>query len=417
VEQGYTLVVSPLLALMEDQARRIEGAVWFQAGLQEEDYRDLFEQLYERGIGFISPELLQSRTFKRLFEQEHPPTRLVIDEAHCVVRWGESFRPDYIQLGEFRRWLEESTGYDVPLATLTATLTEEEQAQLIEILSLRSPVCIRANPMRPELLYETRVIKSEKARYRELLKHLRDTPHTTGIVYVAFATGERHHSAQHLAEELNAQGFDVEPYYSRMSDARKKEVVQRLRARELQAIIATSAFGMGIDIPCMDWVIHLHPPTNLSEYYQGAGRAGRGMDHRIEQARCILMGHHNDWNMLKQHLYLSLLREDTLRDKLARFSDPHSATISGVHFDANKGVLMINPQMAPGHASHMLFAQRHGALERCASTSLPDGWLGWRLPATEDALLHFRKEREALKEEVNRHWMNMMQYLESDSPM
>jgi superfamily II DNA helicase RecQ len=388
--------------------------VWIQAGLSDDERVDRFNELYESGVGFISPELFASTSFRQQLLSERPPARLVVDEAHCVVQWGDGFRPDYLRLAQMRQELEDWTGCSIPLVGLTATLSVDETADLERALCLRDPVVIRASAERPELEFSAELIRSSSKRYERLSRWLRARPATSGVAYVAFArSGEDGLSAQTVAERLQNDGFSAAAFHSSMGDEAKQDVVERLARRELQVVVATSAFGMGVDIPFLDWVLHLHPPVSMSAYLQGAGRAGRGLDARLEKAECLLLGHPDDRRQLSRHLYFSLLTRERLCEMIDDIVAKGPRQERGVQLTGRGTGIAVNPRIREVLARAFGFAERHGALEPLPEASVRAGWLGWRIPPSPKMLAEFHRGREQARREVDRRWMKVVDHMKA----
>lgn len=416
IDEGYVLVVSPLLALMADQVRREEGAVRFQGAMSSAEWKEAFGKLDNTHLVYVSPELLLSERFREQLISWRHPARIVIDEAHCVLNWGHTFRKDYLRLGEMRKWLEFHARRTIPLIAFSATLTPDDVSELLEHLQLKDPIVVSGNADRPELFYATKEVYSKKDRLAWLSKFLYERPVTRGLIYVSFAKGENTLSSSQVTQYLKRAGFSAACFHSGVPEARKSVVVDGLRSGELQVVVATSAFGMGVDLPWLDWVVHLTPPTQLSAYLQGAGRAGRNMDPSVEQALCVLLGCRADAADLSQHLYGSLPRADTIQ----QISNEMIRKIRKKGFyswEAERGLLFINPQRDVARAGALAYAARRGGVirRRDVERTLETPDRVYELPVDPDRMRVFDINREDDRRRVDVSWQAVLNYLSGAS--
>ncbi|MFI4889189.1 MAG: DNA helicase RecQ [Steroidobacterales bacterium] len=280
LQPGVTLVVSPLIALMQDQVRQLQNngipAAFINSSLDAAGIQWRTEALLrgEYKLLYLAPERLLLQEFF-----EGPLNRLysgvginafVIDEAHCVSEWGHDFRTEYRQLARLRRRHPE-----VPLLAFTATATARVRSDIIAQLELRDPAVHVASFNRPNLFY--RVRPKDKTTYRELLALAKSGG--AGIVYCL-----SRRRVDELAAKLHADGIRVAPYHAGLDTITRRDTQDAFIRDDLQVIVATIAFGMGIDKPDVRWVVHYDLPRTLEGYYQESGRAGRDGD----PAKCIL---------------------------------------------------------------------------------------------------------------------------------
>lgn len=277
---GLTLVVSPLISLMEDQVaagRRRGLAASALTSATPAREREAAEAALRAGrlkLLYVSPERLASPRFRR-FLGRLPVDRIAVDEAHCISEWGHDFRPSYRRIGEIRPVVG-----DPPVVALTATATPQTRADIEASLGLRRPARVLCPVDRPNLRWEARRVRSLEAGARVALGAARRRP-GAAILYVA--TRRR---AARAAAALRRLGTAAAAYHAGMAPEARRSVQEAFLGGELRVVCATSAFGMGIDHPHVRQVIHLGLPGSLEAYVQEAGRAGRDR----EPARCLLIG-------------------------------------------------------------------------------------------------------------------------------
>jgi ATP-dependent DNA helicase RecQ len=270
VMTGPTVVVSPLIALQRDQAQRLEapeagGAAIINSLIALPAQREAFDELARDALEFLflAPEQLQRReVLERL--QEARPSLFVVDEAHCISEWGHDFRPDYLRLAGVIRAL----GHPRVLA-LTATATARVREEIVERLAMQSPRIIVGDLDRPNIWLGVRRCR-DAAKKREALLHAVQTAEGPGIVYVA----TRRHAVE-LAAALGDVGVHAACYHGGMSRRERETAQQEFMAGSTGVVVATSAFGMGVDKPDVRFVYHFDVPGSLEAYYQAFGRAGR----------------------------------------------------------------------------------------------------------------------------------------------
>lgn len=302
-ERGLTVVISPLQSLMKDQVDNLEKAGITEAAtinglLDPIEKAKSFERVEDGSVSilYISPESLRSRSMERLFLSRNV-VRFVIDEAHCFSAWGQDFRVDYLYIGDFIKKLQEKKQSIVPIPVSCFTATARQRViediclYFREKLNLELEV-YRASASRANLHYHVLNCTTEEDKYHTLrdLIGLKNCP---TIVYVS-----RTRRAYSLANRLSDDGVMALPYHGKMETREKSANQDAFISGDVQVMVATSAFGMGVDKKDVGLVVHYDISDSLENYVQEAGRAGR--DERIE-AECYVLYHEDD---LSKHFIL-----------------------------------------------------------------------------------------------------------------
>jgi ATP-dependent DNA helicase RecQ len=266
-----TIVVSPLIALQRDQVEAIEEhispgeAAELNSTVSAKKRHELIAAL-ERGeheFVLLAPEqLAKPEVLAELAATE--PSLLVIDEAHCISEWGHDFRPDYLQLGAFAERLGRPT-----ILALTATASPPVRREIIERLDMEEPAQVIRGFDRPNLHFAVRRFSEAQGKEEALVKAVAEAP-KPGIVYIATRK-----ASEELAGALQAAGVKAEAYHAGLPSKHRGEIQDRFMADDVDVIVATTAFGMGIDKPNVRFVFHAGPSDSIDSYYQEVGRAGR----------------------------------------------------------------------------------------------------------------------------------------------
>ncbi|MBD2257128.1 DNA helicase RecQ [Pseudanabaena sp. FACHB-2040] len=304
---GLTVVVSPLIALMQDQVDSLRdngiAATFLNSTLKLEEVRSREAALRAGRIKllYVAPERLVSPGFLQLLRdlsQTLGIAAFAIDEAHCVSEWGHDFRPEYRQLSTVRR-----TFPQVPILALTATATERVRQDILQQLWLNDPLLHVSSFNRHNLFYEVR--PKQRQSYLELLKQVRETD-GAGIIYCLSRK-----RVDELAARLQQDGIATLPYHAGLSDVDRAENQRRFIRDDVRLMVATLAFGMGINKPDVRFVIHYDIPRNLESYYQESGRSGRDG----EPAHCTLFYSYADVATVE---YLIGQKPDEQEQRIAR---------------------------------------------------------------------------------------------------
>ncbi|EGS35546.1 ATP-dependent DNA helicase RecQ [Megasphaera sp. UPII 135-E] len=297
MSRGITLVISPLISLMKDQVDALTAqqipATYITSDCDIEEYRCRIKEIYEGRVRllYVSPERLQVDFFTSLM-QKMPVCMVIVDEAHCVSQWGHDFRPGYAQI---KQWIAKLPKRPV-IGAFTATATEPVKKDMLELLGMNNPKVFTSSFDRPNLYF--RVVQAAD-RDRFILGYLQKHATESGIIYAATRK-----EVERLYSLLQRHKYSVGRYHAGVDPLERRQAQDAFSYDQVRIIVATNAFGMGIDKSNVRFVIHYQMPKNIESYYQEAGRAGRDG----EYAECILLFNRQD---IMLHQYMLEKRESS----------------------------------------------------------------------------------------------------------
>jgi len=264
INEGFCLVISPLIALMQDQVARLKQsdvpAECIHSGMHYNDVRRILDNAVQGGykLLYISPERLQTSLFQD-YMREFDVSMIAVDEAHCVSQWGHDFRPDYLKIAEARLSYPKA-----PILALTATATTDVRQDIIKQLQLKEPAVFKQSFARENIFYDIRYSENKSVEtVRDINKHC-------SIIYC-----RSRKQTETLDKYLSDFGITATAYHAGMPKEKRTEAQELWMGNKAPVIVATTAFGMGIDKPDVRMVLHYDAPEHPEAYYQEAGRAGR----------------------------------------------------------------------------------------------------------------------------------------------
>lgn len=285
---GLAIIVSPLIALMNDQVAALRQldvpAATIHSNITDTQSRQIFADIQDEKLKllYVSPEKLMSEGFLK-YLQNQKVSLFGIDEAHCVSIWGNDFRPEYVKLSVLK-----DNFPTVPIIALTATADKATQQDIVKQLRINTARTFLSSFERNNI---TTYSKSGQKRMEQMVDFIKTHPQSSGIIYCL-----SRNSTEKVAESLEAKGFSAAAYHAGLPAMTRRRVQDDFQNDTLQIVCATIAFGMGIDKPNIRWIIHYNMPKNLEGYYQEIGRAGRDGD----PAETILFASWGDFVTLKR---------------------------------------------------------------------------------------------------------------------
>jgi ATP-dependent DNA helicase RecQ len=311
IDDGLTIVVSPLISLMEDQVQQLRDAgipaAFLNSTLAPGIRREVMNELHRgfNGLLYVAPERFSAADFQELMPKLNPKF-FAVDEAHCVSQWGHDFRPEYSRLGDIRKRLGSP-----PCIALTATATEDVREDIIHQLDLREPTIVVTGFDRPNLSYQSRRLTKAVEKNGELLDLLRREP-GSAIIYCATRK-----AVDEVTSILsgNLRDRPIFAYHAGMDLAARTANQERFMNTPRAVAVATNAFGMGINKPDVRLVVHYNTPGTIEAYYQEAGRAGRdGLP-----SRCVMLFSYQD--RYTQEFFIKKIGEDNPHADPARIRE------------------------------------------------------------------------------------------------
>lgn len=278
LQDGLTLVISPLVALMENQvaelAQRQLPAALYHSGLTARERQQILGALQQQKLRllYLSPEsLLSAAIWERLCQPQLKINGLILDEAHCLIQWGDRFRPAYRRLGTVRSaLLAERPSAKIAIAAFTATADPQTQTLIRTALQLQQPQIFQISPYRSNLQLQVKIAWTPRGRRQQLGSFIQSQQGSSGIVYA-----QTRRDSEAIATWLVAQGYQAAAYHAGLTSSQRRSIETSWLEGQTPVVVATSAFGLGINKPNCRWVAHFQAPTTLPEYVQEVGRAGR----------------------------------------------------------------------------------------------------------------------------------------------
>ena len=332
---GLTLVVSPLISLMQDQVgalrRRGIAAAYVNSQLDADQRRAILDAATGGRLALLycAPERLASLT-RRLVAARTPVGLLAVDEAHCITEWGSEFRPVYRRLGVFRSFLGRP-----PTIALTGSATPSARADILHVLRMPDAEVVVTSFDRPNLVFEVRRVRDDRERFAVVRAAVQGA---TGASLVYAPTRRL---TEVVTRALLRVSVRAAPYHAGLSASTRRRVLRAFLADGVRVIVATSAFGMGIDKPDVRRVLHWGPPPTLEAYYQEAGRAGRDG----APAECLILWHQQDlaWGDLTPEMRRYVETRRCRRRMLLEYFGERLEECSGCDVCGS-----VNPGLSPG---------------------------------------------------------------------
>ncbi len=297
ISEGTAIVVSPLIALMKNQVDLIRSyssidniAHFLNSSLNKTEIKEVKKDILsgDTKLLYVAPETL-TKEENIQFLKDVKISFIAVDEAHCISEWGHDFRPEYRRI----RTMMQSIGQDVPVVALTATATPKVRADILKNLTLKDPQIFLSSFNRENLYYEIKPKGKKEVVERQIIQYVKNNEGKSGIIYVLSRK-----STEEIAQLLNVNGIKAAPYHAGLDQDVRARTQDEFLQEDIQVIVATIAFGMGIDKPDIRFVIHFNIPKSIENYYQETGRAGRdGMG-----GDCILYYSYKDVHKLEKFM-------------------------------------------------------------------------------------------------------------------
>jgi ATP-dependent DNA helicase RecQ len=297
MSEGTAIIVSPLIALMKNQVDLVRSyssnddiAHFLNSSLNKGEIKQVKKDITDgkTKLLFVAPETL-TKEENIDFLRDVKISFIAVDEAHCISEWGHDFRPEYRRI----RAMMQMIGQDVAMVALTATATPKVQTDIVKNLGLREPKIFMSSFNRTNLYYEIRPKVKKEVVERQIIQYIKQHEGKSGIIYVLSRK-----STEEIAQLLNVNGIKALPYHAGLDQDVRAKTQDDFLQEQVQVIVATIAFGMGIDKPDIRFVLHYNIPKSLENYYQETGRAGRDG----QEGNCVLFYSHKDVHKLEKFM-------------------------------------------------------------------------------------------------------------------
>src|SRR6476661_6106 len=305
ISEGVAIIVSPLIALMKNQVDLVRSysskddvAHFLNSTLNKKEIREVHDDLKngKTKMLYVAPETLTKQENLEFFS-DLKLSFFAVDEAHCISEWGHDFRPEYRRLRE----MMDQINPDIPVIALTATATPKVQSDIVKNLGLRNPKIFISSFNRSNLYYEVQPKVKKDQTVKSIVRFISQNKGKSGIIYTL-----NRKTTEELAQMLMANGIKAVAYHAGLDSKLRARRQDQFLNEDVQVIVATIAFGMGIDKPDVRFVIHYNIPKSIENYYQETGRAGRdGLE-----GKCILYYSHKDVSKLEH-----LMRDKSLSER------------------------------------------------------------------------------------------------------
>ncbi len=294
---GTALIISPLIALMKNQVDSVRAhcqdpsiAHFLNSSLNKTQVKEVMDDIIQgkTKLLFVAPETLTKEENIEFFSSV-TLSFVAVDEAHCISEWGHDFRPEYRRIREMIKAINDH----IPIIALTATATPKVQQDIVKNLDMQNHTTFFSSFNRDNLIYEVRPKYNEEKTIQNMIQVIKSVPGQSGIIYV-----QARKTTEKIANLLQVNGINAEPYHAGLDSKRRAKIQDGFLMEDVDVIVATIAFGMGIDKPDVRFVMHYDIPKSIENYYQETGRAGRdGL-----QSRCIAYYSYKDINKLEKFL-------------------------------------------------------------------------------------------------------------------
>jgi len=318
MHSGVTFVISPLISLMKDQVAQLRKAdipaAFINSSLTMQQYHEVLRRVKtgQYKIIYVAPERLETDDFIQ-FAAETDISLITVDEAHCVSQWGQDFRPSYLKIASFTEKLKKRP----VIGAFTATATADVKKDIIRLLKLQDPLTLTTGFDRPNLYFGVERPRHKSMRLYELIT---ERSGMCGIIYCSTRK-----NVDTVYNSLIRRGLSIARYHAGMEDVERRVSQDNFISGDISIMVATNAFGMGIDKAEVRYVIHYNMPKNLESYYQEAGRAGRDGN----ASQCILLYSHDDIETAE-----NLIRDSGIKSEITEKERKHISRLDEKRLDA-----------------------------------------------------------------------------------